>query len=180
MSLLEKLFHPRSAADIDEMLSTARLAATDPNIDPANPKVTATPSGILSLGIDVIVRVNEPVQCDQAQIDGYLDGPLRARKLVLGRKGVMRGVSQLKEAEIRGDFDGELIVRGKLILHPSARVNGKIRFGEIVLWKGAQLTGDVKRIVKPNSKPNQTTESTTQLPPSHAPNTFGPLTSMSH
>jgi cytoskeletal protein CcmA (bactofilin family) len=154
MNLLEKFFQgkppvvrpPFEPSATSPIRADARHDAVD-----AGSRQSAALAGTLTLGMDVVVRATEPLQCDVAYIDGYLDAPINARKFSLARKGVMRGVAQVKEAEIRGDFDGELIVRGKLTVYPSARINGKVRFGEIVLWKGAQLTGDIKRMVKPGS-----------------------------
>jgi len=46
-------------------------------------------------------------------------------------------------AEIRGRFEGELTCRKQLVIHPTGKVSGKIRYGRIVIEEGGEVAGDV-------------------------------------
>jgi cytoskeletal protein CcmA (bactofilin family) len=43
-------------------------------------------------------------------------------------------------------------VRGKLVIYAGARVTGKVRFAEIVLWKGGTVSGNIKRLANAQSQ----------------------------
>ena len=51
-------------------------------------------------------------------------------------------------ADIAGQFDGELTAKGELRLQPTARVKGTIRYGQIVIEAGGEISGDVAVISK--------------------------------
>ena len=58
------------------------------------------------------------------------------------------GSVRVNEAEILGEFDGSLQVRGSLGVFPSATLIGKIRATEISLAKQAKVSAaDIKRVV---------------------------------
>ena len=46
-------------------------------------------------------------------------------------------------AEIRGEFDGNLTVRQKLVIYSTGKVTGTIRYGKLVIEEGGQLAGEI-------------------------------------
>ena len=62
----------------------------------------------------------------------------------ISERGAFIGNAEFDVAEIRGEFEGELTVRQKLVVYASGRVNGKVRYGKLVIEEGGQLTGDVQ------------------------------------
>ncbi|MGL4575213.1 MAG: bactofilin family protein [Burkholderiaceae bacterium] len=108
-------------------------------------------AGTFTLGTDVIIKAADKITCKAATIEGELHATMETGVLTIGRSGVLRGVVHANSAEIRGEFDGELIVRGKLVIFSTARVTGKIRFAEVVLWKGGHVSGNVKRLARPDA-----------------------------
>ena len=50
----------------------------------------------------------------------------------------------LEEAEIQGRFEGNLVVRMRLLIKASGRVSGTIRYGQIEIECGGQISGDVQ------------------------------------
>jgi len=56
---------------------------------------------------------------------------------------VFNGAASIDIAEIRGRFDGELTARKQLVIHASGRVAGKIRYGNIKIEEGGEISGDV-------------------------------------
>lgn len=66
-----------------------------------------------------------------------------SRVMQIAEAGSFHGTVGVDVAEIRGRFDGELTCRKQLVIHPTGRVNGKIRYGRIVIEEGGELAGDV-------------------------------------
>jgi cytoskeletal protein CcmA (bactofilin family) len=50
----------------------------------------------------------------------------------------------LEGAEIQGRFEGNLVVRKRLLIKASRRVSGTIRYGQIEIECGGQISGDVQ------------------------------------
>ena len=57
--------------------------------------------------------------------------------------GAFRGSADIDIAEIRGEFNGTLTVRDKLVIFGTGRVSGKIRYGKLVVEEGGQLSGEI-------------------------------------
>jgi cytoskeletal protein CcmA (bactofilin family) len=53
------------------------------------------------------------------------------------------GRAEVEEAEIRGLYEGELTVRGQLLIRTTGRVSGIVRYGEVQVERGGRLTGAV-------------------------------------
>jgi cytoskeletal protein CcmA (bactofilin family) len=67
-----------------------------------------------------------------------------SRVIQIAETGAFKGSAEIDIAEIRGEFDGELTVREKLVIYATGKVSGKIRYGRVVIEEGGQLTGDVQ------------------------------------
>jgi cytoskeletal protein CcmA (bactofilin family) len=76
-------------------------------------------------------------------VEGSVQASMDSRVMQIAEGGSFSGSAQIDEAEIRGDFDGQLTARHKLMLYASAKVKGQIRYGKLVMEEGAQLSGDV-------------------------------------
>jgi cytoskeletal protein CcmA (bactofilin family) len=108
-------------------------------------------AGTFTLGADVIIKAADKITCKSATIEGSLSATMEVGTLNIARGGSVHGVVHANNAEIRGEFDGELVVRGKLVIFSTARVTGKVRFAEVVLWKGGHVSGNVKRLARPDA-----------------------------
>ena len=64
--------------------------------------------------------------------------------IMVADTGAFVGNAELEVAEIRGEFEGELTVRQKLVVYGSGRVTGKIRYGKLVIEEGGQVSGDIQ------------------------------------
>jgi cytoskeletal protein CcmA (bactofilin family) len=105
----------------------------------------ASCAGSLVLGAGGRLSLSERFVGESAQIDGEVAGSLKVTRFTLGRNGVFRGHVSCDSAQIRGRFEGELRVKGKLIVFASGRAEGKLRFGDIQVWKGGTVAGNVMR-----------------------------------
>ena len=61
----------------------------------------------------------------------------------------------MQEAEIQGRFEGNLVVRKRLLIKASGRVSGTIRYGQIEIECGGQISGDIQ--AQPSSEPGEIT-----------------------
>jgi cytoskeletal protein CcmA (bactofilin family) len=84
----------------------------------------------------------EITACDRLIVEGHVEVTLKAtRMLEIKPSGHFTGSCEVEEAEVSGVYDGNLTVRGRLIVHAGGRVTGDISYGEIELERGAQITG---------------------------------------
>ena len=82
--------------------------------------------------------------CETLRIDGDLEATVASSEhLVIGAEGAFRGVCEVESADVAGNFEGTLTVRGRLLVRGSGAVRGEIRFGELEIERGGKLSGDV-------------------------------------
>ena len=107
----------------------------------------ATPSDMADSGKRLIVgqgihMKGEITACDRLIVEGQVEVTLKAtRMLEIKPTGHFTGSCEVEEADVSGVYDGNLTVRGRLIVHAGGRVTGDISYGEIELERGAQITG---------------------------------------
>jgi len=82
--------------------------------------------------------------CRTLEVDGDLDATVAASEhLAIGTEGAFRGACEVETADIAGSFDGTLSVRGRLLVRATGAIKGDIRFGELEIERGGQLSGNV-------------------------------------
>ena len=108
--------------------------------------VAATParrSGPSVLSSDLTVKGNITTQGD-AQIEGVVEGDIRAHQLTVGESATIRGEIVADDIVVNGRVIGR--VRGlKVRLSASARVEGDIIHKTIAIESGAHFEGSVQR-----------------------------------
>ena len=67
-----------------------------------------------------------------------------ASSLQIAERGAFKGSAEIDIAEIHGEFEGNLTVRQKLVIHSTGKVTGKIRYGKLVIEEGGQLSGEIQ------------------------------------
>ena len=86
-----------------------------------------------------------------------------SRVIQIAEHGAFRGSAEIDIAEIHGEFNGSLTVRQKLVIYSSGKVNGKIRYGKVVIEEGGQLAGEIEAGFAPG-----TTQQRSAVPPLRA------------
>jgi cytoskeletal protein CcmA (bactofilin family) len=85
--------------------------------------------------------------CDKLIVEGTVDATLTESRLMeIGQTGVFRGAAEIDEAEIAGQFEGTLTVRGRLLIRASGRVKGEVRYGQIEIELGGVLAGTIETV----------------------------------
>lgn len=99
---------------------------------------------VLTVGNDILLK-GEIATCDRLVIEGKVDATLNEVHTVeIAETGSFKGAAHIEDAEISGLFEGELIVRNRLIIYATGKVRGKISYGEIEIERGGELTGEIK------------------------------------
>jgi cytoskeletal protein CcmA (bactofilin family) len=98
--------------------------------------------------------------CDTLRVAGNVEASLHeCRELEISAGGMFKGNATAGAAQIRGRFEGDLVVRKRLIIHSTAYVSGSITYGAIEIRSGAEVAG----ILMPDRKAG-----TSSLPPTFA------------
>jgi cytoskeletal protein CcmA (bactofilin family) len=86
----------------------------------------------------------EITACDRLVVEGLVEVILNeTRALEIGRTGRFIGGCEVEEAEVSGVFEGDLTVRGRLLLRASGEITGKVRYGELEIERGGRISGNV-------------------------------------
>lgn len=74
-------------------------------------------------------------------VDGQVEGNVTARAVWVSPTGSIKGNIVATEAEIHGTISETVAVKQLLVVRPTGRVSGDVRYGELQLEKGAVITG---------------------------------------
>ncbi len=84
--------------------------------------------------------------CEKLIVEGQVQATLSdCRSIDVAKTGTFTGSAEVGECEVSGIFDGELTVHGRLYVHASGKITGRIRYGELEVERGGELDGDVLR-----------------------------------
>lgn len=100
----------------------------------------------LTVGPNIKLKGVEITDCDTLLVEGTVEATMNSRVIEIAAQGAFRGSAEIDIAEIRGQFDGNLTVRQKLVIHATGQVTGKVRYGKLVIEEGGQLCGDVQHM----------------------------------
>jgi cytoskeletal protein CcmA (bactofilin family) len=107
----------------------------------------------LTVGREITLS-GEITSCDKLIIEGSVEANLNnCRDVEIAESGLFKGSAAIEEAEIQGRFEGNLVVRKRLLIKASGRVSGTIRYGQIEIECGGQISGDVQ--AQPSSEPGE-------------------------
>ncbi|HEV2302307.1 MAG TPA: polymer-forming cytoskeletal protein [Stellaceae bacterium] len=94
----------------------------------------------------------EITSCDKLIVEGSVEANLaNCRDVDIAESGLFKGSAAIEEAEIRGRFEGNLVVRKRLMIKATGRVSGTIRYGEIEIERGGQISGDIQAQANPET-----------------------------
>jgi cytoskeletal protein CcmA (bactofilin family) len=147
---------PRRADGAPPVASTPTPAPTPAasTAAPGAPQKREAEQRKLIVGREISLA-GEITSCDWLVVEGSVEANLaNCRDIEISDTGVYRGSASIEQAEIRGRFDGVLNVRKRLFIRASGRVTGTVRYGQIEIERGGQISGDVQA------------QPTNELPPS--------------
>src|SRR5574344_1914540 len=98
----------------------------------------------LTVGPNIKLKGVEITDCDTLVVEGTVEATMDSRVIQIAENGAFKGSAEIDIAEIHGEFNGTLTVRQKLVIFSSGKVNGKIRYGKLVVEEGGQLAGEIE------------------------------------
>jgi cytoskeletal protein CcmA (bactofilin family) len=131
-----------AAAPLSTVPRPPPAAAVTPPVEPPQ-RVEEVAGSRLIVGPNIKLKGVEIDDCDTLVVEGRVEATMVSRALQIAESGSFRGNVDIELAEIRGAFDGELTVRGRLVVHATGRINGKVRYGKLLVQEGGELCGDV-------------------------------------
>ncbi len=115
---------------------------TPPAPAPAPKKETAELRTLI-VGREIALS-GEITSCDRLVVEGSVEANLaNCRDIDIAESGLFKGSASIDEAEIRGRFEGILTVKKRLLIRSTGKVVGTVRYGQIEIERGGQLSGDV-------------------------------------
>ena len=111
---------------------------------PATPRRNDSDLRKLIVGREITLS-GEINSCDRLIIEGSVEANLQnCNEVDLAESGLFKGSATIDEIEVRGRFEGNLTVRKRLLIRATGRVSGTIRYGQIEIECGGQISGDVQ------------------------------------
>ena len=98
----------------------------------------------LTVGPNIKLKGVEITDCDTLVVEGSVEATMDSRVIQISERGSFKGSAEIDIAEIRGEFDGSLVVRQKLVIYSTGKVTGKVRYGKVVIEEGGQLSGEIE------------------------------------
>jgi cytoskeletal protein CcmA (bactofilin family) len=140
---------PPQAAFAANRAASPMPAASAPIPAAASPERAMTKGSakrVLTVGPDIQMK-GEIMTCDRVVIEGAVDATLREVHTVeLAESGSLKGMAEVQDAEISGVFEGDLLVRGRLIIYSTGKVRGNVTYGEIEIERGGQISGNIRNV----------------------------------
>jgi len=122
----------------------ASSSAARPVAETVSPTSTTHEGGSkLTVGPNIKLKGVEITDCDTLVVEGMVEATMDSRVIQIAEQGAFKGSAEIDVAEIRGQFDGNLTVRQKLVIYATGRVTGTIRYGKLVVEEGGQLSGEI-------------------------------------
>jgi cytoskeletal protein CcmA (bactofilin family) len=98
---------------------------------------------IIGQGIALTGEVNS---CDRLVVEGSIHATLqKCQHVVIAETGLFNGHASTENADVRGRFDGDLVVRKRLLIRAGGHVSGTVTYGEIEIESGGGISGTIEK-----------------------------------
>lgn len=97
----------------------------------------------LIVGPNIKLKGSEITDCEILVVEGRVEASMKSRDILIAEGGVFSGKAEIDVAEVRGNFEGELTARKRLVIHATGKVTGTIRYGAMMVEEGGCVAGDV-------------------------------------
>jgi len=152
MLLTRKDSSTDAATDTDSSaaagLFKSSAAPASPGAPPPSADATTGQKLIVGQGISL---AGEITACDRLVVEGTVKVTLnKTRAIEIAATGAFTdGKAEVEEAEISGTYQGELTVRGRLLIRATGKVEGTIRYGELEVERGGRIAGSLALLDPP-------------------------------
>ncbi|MHB1352466.1 MAG: bactofilin family protein [Thiobacillus sp.] len=97
----------------------------------------------LIVGPNITLKGSEITDCDILLVEGRVEASMNSRDIRIAESGIFSGKAEIDVAEVRGQFEGELTARKRLVIYATGRVSGVIRYGAMMVEEGGVISGNV-------------------------------------
>src|SRR5207302_4461786 len=93
----------------------------------------------------------EIASCDRLIVEGSITAMLpKCQHVIIAETGIFSGHASTDNADVRGRFDGDLVVRKRLLIRAGGHVSGNITYGEIEIESGGAISGTIEKCENSN------------------------------
>ena len=90
--------------------------------------------------------IGEVSSCDRLIVEGSIQVTLqKCQHVIIAETGVFNGDASTENADVHGRFEGELVVRKRLLIRAGGHVSGTITYGEIEIEAGGGISGTIEK-----------------------------------
>ena len=101
---------------------------------------------------EAISLSGEVTSCDWLIVEGTIEAKLeKCQHVIIAETGVFNGNASTENADVRGRFQGELVVRKRLLIRAGGHVSGTITYGEIEIEAGGRISGAIEEAAAGNA-----------------------------
>jgi len=118
-----------------------RFGSQRQSLPPAPAKIVSTDRALI-IGKGIVVA-GEIKDCDRLVVEGRVEAEVRCKELKVAPGGLFAGTATVINAEVIGRFEGELKVAERLLVRATGSVSGKVRYQEIEIERGGQISGQL-------------------------------------
>ncbi len=142
--------------DLPRRMPESAAAPAAPSAPARKPAETDVKKLIVGREISLSGAINA---CDKLVVEGTVEANLMdAGSIEIADCGLFKGSAEVDEAEIAGQFQGELTVRRKLVIRATGKVKGTCRYANLVVESGGEISGTVEvyngaKAAKPTAVP---------------------------
>jgi len=87
----------------------------------------------------------EITSCNRLIVEGTVEAKLdNCEDVLIKEGGLFKGESATEHADIHGAFEGDLVVRKRLLVRSTGRLSGMITYGEIEIERGGRVAGMIQ------------------------------------
>jgi cytoskeletal protein CcmA (bactofilin family) len=97
---------------------------------------------IVGPGVSVSGTINS---CSRLVLEGTIDAKLDdCQHVIVAQTGVFKGDVSTDNADVHGRFEGDLVVRKRLLVRATGQVSGTLTYGEIEIECGGKIAGKIR------------------------------------
>ena len=84
--------------------------------------------------------------CRHLEVHGYIDGEIRADRIVVHETGRLYGRIDVSDIEVQGELQGEVVVTNLIKIGRVGSVSGNVVYGQLAVEPGGNLSADVRNV----------------------------------
>jgi cytoskeletal protein CcmA (bactofilin family) len=149
-AMLPRVADPPRSAAVPARASGSPQQPTEQSVGPHGHEVDRR-TLIIGEGISLS---GEVTSCDRLIVEGTIEAKLeKCQHVIIAETGVFNGNASTENADVRGRFQGELVVRKRLLIRAGGHVSGTITYGEIEIESGGKISGAIEEAGTVNVAP---------------------------